>query len=101
MITPRVERDQWATQSARDGALARGFDLSRAAWRNVFLAITDTMAGDGHRSSNPHITAAYLGPVRQGERWAVVCHGRRFDVLYAPKIPVILGMTDPRAGAGV
>jgi hypothetical protein len=90
------DRPTYATPRAADGALSRGFDLSRGDWRDVFLAVTDVMAAEGPRSGARHVRASYVGPVRQGEGWAVVYHGRRFDVLYDPHQALILSVADPR-----
>lgn len=90
----------WANTKAIDGALSRGFDLTRGDWRDVFLAITDQNAIDGEQSLAARtVHAEFVGPLRDGERWTITFSGRRFDVLYEPHRALIAGVTDTRRGA--
>lgn len=73
----------YATGGAIEEARLVGLLIRRDEWRDMMLAITDTMATDGERSLSP-ITAAYVGPVRDGERWQIGGLGVTFDVLYHP-----------------
>lgn len=92
--------ERYATDQACDAALSRGFDFSLGDWRDVFLAITDTTATDGRRSLNQGVSAEYVGPVRDAERWAVTWRGWRFDVIYQPKDAMITSVTGSgRSGA--
>ena len=94
-----IEREHvYATQEARDGAASRGFTLSLADWRAIFLAITDTMADDGRRLARTDVTATFVGPVRQGERWSIRIGGRAFDVMYDRVKAVVYRVTDTPRG---
>jgi hypothetical protein len=90
----------YATLSAVEESQMLGFIIRRDDWRDIFLAITDTLAGDGQQSIK--LTAArYVGPVRIGERWSVVIVGQaRFDVLYDPSQARIYRVAQPRDLAG-
>lgn len=77
-----------------------GLTIRRDDWRDIFLAITDTLARDGSRSTVNH-AASYVGPVREGERWAIsMRRGTRFDVLYDPSQARIYRVAQPRDLAG-
>lgn len=91
----------FSTDDARRDARELGIDLRYQDWRNVFLAITDTMANDGQRSNVAHTIAAFVGHVRDGaERWAITCRGVAFHALYDPRRASIFRVLPPRrAGA--
>jgi hypothetical protein len=85
----------YATDRAGDAALQRGFELHQGDWRDICLAIWDTMATDGKESLHTRfVTAAYVGPIRDGERWAICWRGRFLHVLYDPWQALIVGATD-------
>lgn len=88
-----------ATGAAIDGARALGLEPRRDDWRDIILAITDTMAEDGQRSLSP-VTAVYIGPLRDGERWAIHGHHIPFDVLYSPERAQVYRVTRRRDGEG-
>lgn len=89
------ERISHATGAAIDGARALGLEPRRDDWRDILLAITDTLADDGQRSLSS-VTAAYIGPLRDGERWAIHGHRVPFDVLYSPERAQIYRVTRRR-----
>lgn len=90
----------YVTGAAVQTARAAGIDLRRDDWRDIFLAITDTMADDGQQSRRRHLEAAYVGPVRGGERWAIwIGATTRFDVLYNPDRAMVTGIVRPREGS--
>lgn len=73
--------DGYASKVAITQANAIGLSLSLADWREIFLAITDTMVDE----KAAIVTAAYVGNVRDGgERWAIKIPSRSFDVIYDP-----------------
>lgn len=79
----------YATPAAISRATAIGLDLSLAGWRDIFLAITDTMAGEEPLAK--HAMASFIGNVRDGgERWHIKIPGRLFDVIYDPKLARIV-----------
>jgi len=85
----------YSTGAAVDGAWQRGFDLSGADWRAVFLAITDHFATDGKRCDRDHVAAEYVGQIRDGmERWTISFSGRQFDALYDPFRAVVYRVVD-------
>lgn len=91
----------YCTGAAVDGAYQRGFDLSARDWRAVFLAITDNLASDGHRSDRADVTAEYVGPMRDGaERWTISFSSRRFDALYDPFRAVVYRVVDAGRSGG-
>lgn len=92
VITGREQ--SYSTEEACDGAIARGFDLSLADWRAVFLAMTDTLATDGEVSLRSNITARFIGPVRDGERWTIFVNTRSFDALYDKHKAVVYRVID-------
>lgn len=100
-ITDRPTAPSYANGGAVQEARLAGLDLRRDDWRDVVLAITDTMATDGQLSDrNGQLTATYVGPVRDGERWSVTVRGMRFDVLYSPELAQIYRMARPTDQAG-
>jgi hypothetical protein len=93
----RSTDEDWATDTAHDGVLARGFEINRSGWRNIFLAITDAVLEQPQHYDGIH--AEYLGTMRQGERWAICWRGRWFDVVYNPDRAVIDRVVDHRGPA--
>lgn len=90
----------YVTGSAVQIARAIGLDLRRDDWRDIVLAITDTMANDDQRSMRVDVLAHFVGPVRDGERWTIEGMGtRRFDVLYSPDRAMVTGIVRPREGS--
>lgn len=85
---------EWASVAAHDGVLARGFEINNSGWRNIFLAITDTVLGEPAQYSTFRVEL--VGPVRQGERWAVRWRSRSFDVIYNPYRALIERVIDHR-----
>lgn len=91
------DRITHATGAAIDGARALGLEPRRDDWRDIMLAITDTLAEDGQRSLSP-IAAAYIGPLRDGERWGISGFRIPFDVLYSPERAQVYRVTRRREG---
>jgi hypothetical protein len=85
---------QYATQTAISRAYAIGLRLSEADWREVFLAISDEVAGE---RAAQNVCATFIGAVRDGaERWTVTQAGRQFDVIYDPETVRIVLIIRPR-----
>lgn len=85
-ISDRPTAPSYVCGGAVQEARLAGLAMRRDDWRDVVLAITDTMATDGRLSDRSgQLTAAYVGPVRDGERWSVTVRGVRFDALYSPE----------------
>jgi hypothetical protein len=85
----------YCTGPAVDGAYQRGFDLSAADWRAIFLAITDTIATDGKKSDRDDIAAEFAGPMRDSmERWTITLPKGRLDALYDPFRAVVYRVAD-------
>jgi len=92
---------RYATTGAIDGARERGFEPGYTDWRDAFIAITDAIATDGQHSGNACITAAYVGPMRDGvERWTVNFSGRSLDVAYNPARVTFDRVMDTRKETG-
>src|ERR1700757_1785404 len=89
---------QYATQTAISRAQAIGLRLSDEDWREVFLAISDEIAGERLAQN---VSATFIGAVRDGaERWSVTTAGRQFDVIYDPvtvRIVLVIRPRDPDA----
>ena len=81
--------ERYATARAREQAGALGLNISLATWRAVFLAVTAAVLREPS-------DAAYVGPLRDGERWTVRIGGRVVDVLYDPAAAVVVGVADAR-----
>lgn len=86
----------YVTGAAVQIARTAGLDLRRDDWRDIVLAITDTLAEDGQRSLRVGISAQFVGPVRDGERWTIHMGATRFDVLYSPHRAMVTSIVRPR-----
>ena len=88
----------YASPVAIGRANAVGLNLSLANWRDIFLAITDTMSEE---RAAPDVTASFVGKVRDGgERWRIAIPSREFDVIYDPaiaRIVLVIRSRDPDA----
>lgn len=85
--------DGYASKVAITQANAIGLSLSLADWREIFLAITDTMVDE----KASIVTATYVGNVRDGgERWAIKIPSRSFDVIYDPFAARVVLVLRPR-----
>lgn len=83
LIARAPNRHSYVLIGAIDSARLFGLEPRRDDWRDIFLAITDTMADDGQLSEQTgRLTAAYVGPVRDGERWSISGFRVAFDALY-------------------
>lgn len=97
-----IDRRPYATARAVNDASMIGADFAYSDWRDIFLAISDTMATDGLRSTSDWVSAVYVGPIRDGgERWCVVHRRHLFDVIYDPPKALIVALIAPRSGAPV
>lgn len=96
---PTTDRGHaFGTSTAVEDARNAGLMVHRSDWRDIFLAITDTLATDGTRSARERFEAQFAGPVRDGERWHVTMSGTRFDVLYSPDRAQVYRLLPPREG---
>lgn len=96
---PTTERGHaFGTSTAVEDARTAGLMVRRSDWRDIFLAITDTLATDGTRSMRDLFEAQFAGPVRDGERWHITMSGARFDVLYNPDRAQVYRLLPPREG---
>lgn len=90
-----MDRASYATADAIKEARDADLSLRWEDWRAIMLAITDTMATDPP-AAPPGFAAAYVGPVRDGERWRIH-HGRStFDALWAPDHAWVYRVIPPR-----
>ena len=97
---PATERQHaYATGGAIEEARLAGLLIRRNDWRDIFLAITDIMATDDTQSAVTDITGVFVGPVRDGERWAITLGKVRFDVLYNPERAQIYRVPPPAGPA--
>lgn len=88
-----ASRMTYATPTAISRANAAGLDLNLAGWRDIFLAITDTMSDEPAART---VTATFVGNVRDGgERWHIAA-GREFDVIYDPHVARIVLVMRPK-----
>ena len=95
MRAPADSREhQYATDRAKRDAEVRGFTLTRADWRAIFLAITDGLAGE--TKAPPHVAASLRGLTRNNERWTVCWRGVSLDAIYDPGFAVIVRLEDGR-----
>lgn len=92
---PSLRAHAFATGAAIEDSRAIGLDLRLNDWRDIFLAITDTLARDGTQSIG-QISAVFVGPVRDGERWLIAVNRRSFDVLYNPDRAQVYRVLAPR-----
>lgn len=84
----------YATKIAMSRATAAGFRLSLGDWREIFLAITDTMS---ETPAAQNVNASFIGRVRDGaERWHIETPSRTFDVIYDPDQAQIVLVLMPR-----
>jgi hypothetical protein len=85
----------YASQNAIARARAIGLDFSLSDWREVFLAITDTLS---ETTLAIHTSAEFVGTVRDGgERYRIVLFGgRQFDAIYDPAVARIMLVIRPR-----
>jgi hypothetical protein len=90
-----LQAHAFATGTAIEDSRAVGLDLRLNDWRDIFLSITDTLACDGTQSL-AQIGAAFVGPVRDGERWTITFGRRTFDVLYNPDRAQVYRVLPPR-----
>jgi hypothetical protein len=92
----------YASPVAIQRANAAGLNLSLANWREIFLAITDTMS-DERAALN--VSAEFVGHVRDGgERWRIKIPHKEFDVIYDPRqarIVLVIRPRDPDAQPAV
>lgn len=87
----------YAAPAAIANARGRGVDFSLADWRDIFLAITDTLAADGPRSVARNVRAQLVGPLRDGaERWRIRAPRGAFDCVYYPDRACVMSIIQPR-----
>lgn len=92
-----TDREIYAAPSAMETAKGCGWNFSLADWRDIFLAITDTIATDGAGSIGRHVSAQYIGPLREGaERWRIKAPCGQFDCVYYPHRACVMSMIRPR-----
>lgn len=88
-----MENELYASKLAIHQANAAGLNLSLGSWREIFLAITDSVSGE----TKSMVTAAFVGDVRDGgERWRVKMPAREFDVIYDPHSARVVLVIRPR-----
>lgn len=92
-----IDREMYAAPAAMEGAKGRGWNFSLADWRDVFLAITDTIAEDGRGSIARNVVAQFVGPLRDGaERWRIRAPWGAFDCVYYPERACVMQFIRPR-----
>ena len=92
-----TDGETYAGPLAMSQAKGRGWNFSLANWRDIFLAIVDTIATDGARSSNETINARWVGPLREGaERWRIRAPFGDFDCVYYPDKALLQQIIRPR-----
>lgn len=89
------ERQSYASSTAITQAREMGLNFSHAVWRQIFLAITDSLIGEQEAIG---LTAHLRGPVRDGrERWELRFPRIHVECIYDPKTALVVSLLPPRA----